>query len=85
LPFVREAVAVPELLVGTSLPDPYTEAEGRAFIERQWSRAESGEGIALAIEENRASVAVGCTTLMLRRAEIADLGYWLIQLHVAGV
>ena len=79
LPLVREASSDPGLIAGTTLPDPYTADEGRAFIERQWSRRESGEGISLVIEEVRSSSAVGGATLMIRRAAIADLGYWLIR------
>jgi len=79
LPFVREASTDGELLAGTTLPDPFTEDAGRAFIERQWHRVERGEGLSLAIEERGVGVVVGCTTLMLRRAEVADLGYWLIR------
>jgi RimJ/RimL family protein N-acetyltransferase len=79
LSFVRKASADAELLAGTTLPDPFTEDAGLAFIERQWNRVERGEGLSLAIEERGAGVAVGCTTLMLRRVEVADLGYWLVR------
>jgi RimJ/RimL family protein N-acetyltransferase len=79
LALVRQASANVELLVGTTLPDPFTETAGLAFIKRQWHRVESGEGVSLAIEDRRAGVAVGCTTLTLRRVDVADLGYWLVR------
>jgi RimJ/RimL family protein N-acetyltransferase len=79
LPLVREACAETELLAGTTLPDPFTDEEGLAFIERQSSRVESGEGLSLAIEECSVGRAVGCVSLMLRRGGVADLGYWLVR------
>jgi RimJ/RimL family protein N-acetyltransferase len=79
LALVREASADADLLAGTTLPDPFTDAEGRAFIERQWQRSERGEGLSLAIENTAAAAAVGGTSLMLRRPEVAALGYWLVR------
>lgn len=78
LALVEEAAADPGLVAGTTLPDPYSPEEGRAFIERQWRRHTRGEGLSLAIEQQSGS-AVGCTTLTLRRPRIADLGYWLTR------
>jgi RimJ/RimL family protein N-acetyltransferase len=77
LPLVEEAAGDPALLVGTTLPKRYTPAEGAAFIERQRSRQTSGEGLALAITLD--GEAVGCATLMVRTAAVADLGYWLVR------
>jgi RimJ/RimL family protein N-acetyltransferase len=79
LPLVRNASADTELIAGTTLPDPFTPEEGLAFIERQWSRAETGDGLSLAIEDPKSRDGVGCATLMLRRNGIADLGYWLVR------
>jgi RimJ/RimL family protein N-acetyltransferase len=77
LPLVEEAAGDPGLLVGTTLPRPFTPGEGAAFIERQWSRQTTGEGWSLAITFE--GKPVGCGTLMLRRPAIADLGYWLVE------
>jgi ribosomal-protein-alanine N-acetyltransferase len=74
---VREASADPKLLVGTTLPDPFTDKDGLAFIERQWSRAEREEGLSLVIEDTGRSV--GAASLMLRRVGVADLGHWLLR------
>src|SRR3982751_6130397 len=59
LPLVAQA-SVPEegLLRGSTLPRAYTPEEGEAFIERQWSRASSGQGLALAIEVEGEAVGV---------------------------
>ncbi len=77
LALVEEASHDEDLLAGTTLPRAFGPAEGLAFVERQWSRQTSGEGISLAIAHD--GPAVGCTTLMLRRPGIGDLGYWLVD------
>jgi ribosomal-protein-alanine N-acetyltransferase len=79
LRLVCAASADPELLAGTTLPDPFTDEDGLRFIERQWARTETGEGLSLAIVDPKSGDAVGCATLMLRRNGIADLGYWLVR------
>jgi ribosomal-protein-alanine N-acetyltransferase len=79
LPLVQCSAEDHELVVGTTLPDPFTPDAGLAFIERQWSRAENEEGLSLAIQDARSGEAVGCVTLMLRRNQVADLGYWLVR------
>lgn len=77
LPLVEEAAGDALLLLGTTLPSPFTPAESRAFVERQWGRQTSGQGLSQAI--TLAGEAVGCATLMLRRPGVADLGYWLLD------
>jgi RimJ/RimL family protein N-acetyltransferase len=77
LALVEEASSDVDLLAGTTLPRSFTQAEGLAFIERQWGRRTSGDGVSFAIAS--AGAAVGCATLMLRRPGIADLGYWLVR------
>jgi RimJ/RimL family protein N-acetyltransferase len=79
LPLVHGASGDHELLAGTTLPETFTTDAGVAFIERQWSRAETGEGLSLAVEDGQSGDAVGCATLMLRREHVADLGYWLVR------
>lgn len=64
---------------GTTVPAVYTEAEGRAWIERQWSRQTSGGGLSLAIADPETDVALGLVFLGLRRIKgHCELGYWLI-------
>lgn len=78
LTLIAEASGEPELVALTTLPDPFTDAAGLAFLERQWRRARDGEGLSLAIVEGGSGVAVGGASLMLRRPPVADLGYWLV-------
>ncbi len=77
---VREASADPQIPQWTTVPAAFTEAEGLAFIRRQWGRLDSGEGLSLALEGAAASEAVGLTVLMLhpRWPGVAEIGYWVI-------
>ena len=59
---MREASTDGELLAGTTLPDPFTEDAGRAFIERQWHRVERGEGLSLATLEGDGQVVIQSMT-----------------------
>jgi ribosomal-protein-alanine N-acetyltransferase len=76
LRLVEEAARDPLLRRGTTLPSPYTPQEGAAYVERQWSRQRTGEGLSLVIALEGESV--GGATLMMRRPPVADLGYWLV-------
>lgn len=49
LELVREASADPYIPAVTTVPTPFSTAAGRAFVERQWSRAETGQGWSWAI------------------------------------
>jgi RimJ/RimL family protein N-acetyltransferase len=65
---------------GTTVPARYDDAEGRAWIERQWSRAESGEGLSLAVADAATGEALGAAVLMLRpQPGAAGIGYWLVE------
>lgn len=76
---VESASADPEIPRGTTVPATYTDEEGRAWIERQWSRQTDGQGLSLAIVERSASEAVGLVFLGLRQPEgHCEVGYWLI-------
>ncbi|MFP3881327.1 MAG: GNAT family N-acetyltransferase [Actinomycetota bacterium] len=76
---VEEASEDAEIPRGTTVPAVYSDAEGKAWIERQWSRQTSGQGLSLAIAETDTSVAKGLVYLGLRRPEgHCELGYWLI-------
>ncbi len=64
----------------TSVPERFTETNGRAWIRRQQERARSGQGWSLTISDGRTSEAFGCIVLMLRpQAGVAGVGYWLIS------
>jgi [ribosomal protein S5]-alanine N-acetyltransferase len=75
---VEEASRDPQIPEGTTVPATFTEAEGRAWIERQWGRADSGEGLSLAIAEADSGEALGAIVLLLRRPDTAEIGYWLV-------
>ena len=46
---IRLAGTDPAVTQGTTVPAAYTPEEGRAFIRRQWERADNGEGVSQAI------------------------------------
>jgi len=76
---IAEASEDPRIPEGTTVPAAYEDDAGRAFIERQWSRLDNGEGISLAIESVARGGAVGLVVLMLRpQAGVAGLGYWVV-------
>src|SRR5580693_3746834 len=50
LPLVEEAARDPYIPLITTVPAAYTPGEGRAFIERQWSRAADGTGYSFAAD-----------------------------------
>ena len=63
----------------TSLPERFTETDGRAWIRRQQERTRSGQGWSLAVGDGQTSEALGCVVLMLRpQAGVAGVGYWLV-------
>lgn len=78
LPLVREASADPYIPLITTVPTPYTEAAGEAFVRRQWERASSGAGYPFVIETPDARP-VGTIGLWLKDLSQgrATLGYWL--------
>jgi [ribosomal protein S5]-alanine N-acetyltransferase len=77
---VREASTDPQIPRGTTVPATFTEAEGLAFIHRQWGRLDRGEGVSLALADAATNEAVGLIVLMLhpRRPGVAETGYWVI-------
>lgn len=77
---VEQASRDPAITEATTVPAVYDETEGRAWLERQWSRAESGEGLSLAIADATTGEALGATVLMLRpQPGSAGIGYWLVE------
>jgi RimJ/RimL family protein N-acetyltransferase len=77
---VEEAAADASIPEGTTVPAVYTEREGLAWIDRQWSRADSGEGLSLAIADTSSDEAVGAAVLMLRpQPPSAGVGYWVVE------
>jgi RimJ/RimL family protein N-acetyltransferase len=79
LPCIEAAGKDPAIPQGTTVPARYSEAEGRAFIERQWNRQTSEQGLSLAIADVETNQAQGLVWLGLgpERGH-CRLGYWLI-------
>lgn len=79
LPCIEAASSDPNIPQGTTVPAHYTEEEGRAFIERQWGRHTSGQGLSMAIADSGNDEAEGLVFLGLGRIRgHCRLGYWLI-------
>ena len=84
LPAIEEASRDERIPEMTSVPPRFTESEGIAFVKRQWSRIESGEGISLAIAEIGSNRAVGSVVVILRPPDglqrgTGEVGYWLVE------
>ncbi len=64
---------------GTTVPAHYTPEAGLAYVARQHARLAAGQGVCLAIAEQRTDRAVGHINLMIRPQEgVAGIGYWII-------
>ncbi|MFE3453731.1 GNAT family N-acetyltransferase [Nonomuraea sp. NPDC059194] len=74
---VREASMDPYIPLITSVPSPYTEEEGAAFVRRQWDRAATGTGYSFAIAGLAAGRAVGQIGLWPGAHGRATVGYWV--------
>jgi ribosomal-protein-alanine N-acetyltransferase len=75
---IRLAGTDPAICDGTTVPATFTQAEGLAFIRRQWKRAEHGEGVSLAIADDD-DRAVGLMWVAVRpQRRVGGLGYWII-------
>jgi len=81
LDLVRQATADPNIGSISSVPRVYTEAIGRAFIERQSRRASDGDGYSFVIAESPSATGVGSIGMWLREIESgrASVGYWLLE------
>ncbi len=76
---IEEASRDPLIPTGTTIPSPFSHEAGLAFIERQWQRSISGEGLSLAITETGADNAVGLVCLLHRQQPgVVGVGYWTV-------
>ncbi len=76
---IEQASADPEIPQGTTVPSVYSDREGRAFIERQWGRFTSGEGVSLAVAEAETGRGVGLMCLLHRQQPgVMGVGYWSV-------
>lgn len=76
---VQEAARDPYIPLITTVPQVFTEDEGRKFIERQWSRAQRGAGYSFAIDNPDSGRGVGQVGLWLQAIGQgrAEIGYWV--------
>lgn len=77
---VEEASRDPDIPTGTTVPARFMVDEGLAWIERQWGRADNGEGLSLAIADAGSGEALGAVVLLFRRQPLTvEIGYWLVE------
>jgi len=77
---IEEASSDRRITEATTVPARFTLGAGLAWIERQWQRADNGEGLSLAIADAGSGGAVGAVVLMFRRQPgTAGIGYWLVE------
>ena len=80
LEMVREASSDALIPLISTVPSPFTEEAGLAFVERQHDRVRSGVGYPFAVAREVDDVAVGHAGLWPRPgdAERASCGYWVV-------
>ena len=79
LPCIEETSRDPVIPTGTTVPSPFSEEAGRAFVERQWGRLASGEGLVLAMAEAATGTATGMTCLLHRQQPgVVGVGYFTV-------
>ena len=77
---IEEGSRDPDIPAGTTVPATFTNAEGLAWIERQWGRHDKGEGLSLAVADAGSDEALGNINLLFRpQPGTAAIGYWLIE------
>ena len=79
LAMIELASRDPAITVGTSVPAPYSEAAGDAWLARQHAQREQRTGLSLAIADMRTGQAlgyVGVSGLVWRHLR-GSLGYWV--------
>lgn len=76
---IRGGATDPRIPQGTTVPSEVTTDAGHAFIRRQWSRAEHGQGLSLAVADARTDTACGLVVLLHRpQPGVVGLGYWTV-------
>jgi [ribosomal protein S5]-alanine N-acetyltransferase len=82
LPCIEEASRDPVIPSGTTVPRELSDDAGRAFIERQWTRWSTGEGLSLAVVEEATGAAAGMMCLLHRQQPgVLGVGYFTVDSH----
>ncbi|WP_441249869.1 GNAT family N-acetyltransferase [Kitasatospora sp. McL0602] len=79
LPLVREASGDELIPLITTVPAPYSQEAGEAFVRRQWERASTGSGypfVIVRVEDGQPLGTVGLWLKDLNEGR-ASLGYWV--------
>ncbi len=76
---IAQASGDPAIPAGTTVPRPFSRESGLAFLERQWQRSVTGEGLSLAVTEAATDTAVGLICLLHRQQPgVAGVGFWTV-------
>ena len=76
---IEQASGDPVIPAGTTVPWPFSRESGLAFLERQWQRSVTGEGLSLAVTEAATDTAVGLICLLHRQQPgVAGVGFWTV-------
>ena len=76
---IEEASLDPVIPTGTTVPTPFDDFKGRAYVERQWGRHASGEGLSLTMADPATAIAVGQINLLHRQQSgVVGIGYWVV-------
>lgn len=77
-PAVEHAWTDPAIRRMPPVPPGFDAGEAAAFIERQWARQTTGEGVSLAIADAATDRALGLISLRFRaQPGVVGTGYWL--------
>jgi [ribosomal protein S5]-alanine N-acetyltransferase len=81
---IRDAAGDLRIVQITSVPAVFTFEAGHAYIERQWQRAQTRNGVSLAIADHRSDDAIGYAGLTTREQPgVVGIGYWVVP-HARG-
>jgi RimJ/RimL family protein N-acetyltransferase len=76
VPAIVAACQDPEIPRWTRVPSPYTVEDARRFLAIAASEAAAGDGLALAVADERDRL-IGTVGLMALGGEAAEIGYWI--------
>ena len=76
---VEEASLNAVITSGTTVPSPFSDEEVVRFVERQWGRHASGEGLSLTMADVATNVSVGQINLLHRQQPgVVGIAYFVV-------